>query len=125
MFKLVNNIEIEDQDKEFVKCIYNEDSRNEIEPEKTNNLSDPIKLEEDYLINQMELENGIGKTSFLKENIFLLFITIITRIPLIMIGNTGSSKSLSLQLIIKSMKGEYSKNKFFRQFPRVLYALSI
>ena len=113
LFKLVNNIEIEDQDKEFVKYIYNEDLRNEI-------FSDFIKLEEDYLINQMELENGIGKTSLLKENIFLLFITIITRIPLIMIGNTGSSKSLSLQLIIKSMKGEYSKNKFFRQFPRVL-----
>jgi len=39
----------------------------------------------------------------------------IARIPLIIIGKPGSGKNLSAQLIIyKSMKGIYSKNKFFK-----------
>ena len=87
---------------------------------KIEQFSDFIKIEQDFLINQIELGKGIGKNTLLKENLFLLFVSVITNIPLIIIGKPGSGKSLSSQLIYKSMKGEYSKNKFFKNFPRII-----
>ena len=101
----------------------NKELKNEMlsRPEnKIEQFSDFIKIEQDYLINQIELDKGIGKNSLLKENLFLYFVSVITNIPLIIIGKPGSGKSLSSQLIFKSMKGEYSKNKLFKQFPRII-----
>lgn len=74
----------------------------------------------DYLINNIELDKGIAKNRILKENIFLQFIAITSNIPLIIIGKPGSSKSLSSQLLKKSMRGTYSKSKFFRKYPQIL-----
>ena len=79
-----------------------------------------LRIEQDYLVDQIELDKGIGKNSLLKENIFLLFLSLITNIPLIIICKTGIGKSLSPQLIHKSMRGKYSKNKFFKQFPQII-----
>jgi len=84
------------------------------------NFSDFIKNEQDYILNKIELDKGIGKNTLLKENVFLLFLSVVTSIPLIIIGKPGSGKSLSAQLINKSMKGIYSKNKFFKKFPKII-----
>ena len=72
------------------------------------------------MIEQIDLDKGIGKNTLLNENSFLLFVSVNTNIPLIIIGKPGSGKSLSAQLIYKSMKGIYSKNKFFKLFPRII-----
>ena len=56
----------------------------------------------------------------MKENIFLLFTSLNTSIPLIIIGKPGSSKSLSAQLIMKAMNGKYSKGKFFRSYNSII-----
>ena len=72
------------------------------------------------LIDLIELDKGIGKNNLLKENLFLLFLSVVTTIPLIIIGKPGTGKSLSAQLIYKSMKGKYSKNKFFRKYPQII-----
>ena len=84
------------------------------------NFSDFLRIEQDYLLNKIELDKGIGKNTLLKENVFLLFLSVVTNIPLIIIGKPGTGKSLSAQLIDKSMKGIYSKNKFFKQFPKII-----
>jgi len=84
------------------------------------NFSDFLKIEQDYILNKIELDKGIGKNTLLKENVFLLFLSVVTNIPLIIIGKPGTGKSLSAQLIDKSMKGIYSKNKFFKQFPKII-----
>ena len=84
------------------------------------NFSDFLRIEQDYLIDQIELDKGIDKNTLLKENIFLLFLSVITNIPLIIIGKPGTGKNLSTQLIYKSMRGKYSKNKFFQQFPQII-----
>ena len=76
--------------------------------------------EKEFIINQIELEPGIGKNNNLKENVFLMFISIITKIPLIIIGKPGCSKSLSFHLIIKSMKGNMSNNNFFKFYPKII-----
>ena len=82
-----------------------------------------ILLEEENFITQKEniiLDKGIGKNKSLKENIFLLFTSLVTNIPLIIIGKPGSGKSLSTQLICKEMNGQYSRGKFFRLYPSII-----
>jgi len=122
LLKLVNNEE-SIEGNTLMEQIKNQDLKNEIEKrpdEIINNFSDFLKIEQDYLIDQIELDKGIGKNALLKENIFLLFLSVITSIPLIIIGKPGTGKSLSAQLIYKSMRGKYSKNKFFQQFPQII-----
>ena len=65
-------------------------------------------------------EKGIGRNKSLKENIFLLFTSLNTKIPLIIIGKSGSSKSLSAQLICKEMCGKYSRSDFFKLYPSII-----
>ena len=79
-----------------------------------------LESEEEFLLDLMELDKGIAKTTFLKEKVFLSFISINTKIPLIIIGKPGSGKCLSAQLVYKSFKGKYSKNKFFRKFSPII-----
>ena len=83
-------------------------------------FSDFLRLEEIYLLDKIEVEKGIEKNDILKENVFSMFVALITKIPLIIVGKPGAGKSLSSQLIYNSMRGEYSKDIFFRQFPEIL-----
>ena len=89
------------------------------------NFSDLLKIEEEFLLDQIELDKGIGKNQLLKENIFLLFLAVVTKIPLIIVGKPGTGKSLSAQLIYNSMRGKYSKPKedkktsFFVNYPQI------
>jgi Cdc6-like AAA superfamily ATPase len=85
-----------------------------------NQFSDLLKIEEEFLLKQIELDKGIGKNELLKENLFLLFLAVITKIPVIIVGKPGTGKSLSAQLIYNSMKGEYSKNEFFKKYPPII-----
>ena len=124
LLKLVNNEEnIDEKGYHLMEKIKNQDLKNEIEnrpEENINNFSDFLKVEQNYLIDQIELDKGIGKNDLLKENLFLLFFSVLTSIPLIIIGKPGTDKSLSTQLIYNSMRGKYSKNKFFKQFPQII-----
>ena len=83
-----------------------------------------LKLEEEFLLEQIELDKGIGKNQLLKENLFLLFLEVVTKIPLIIVGKPWAGKSLSFQLIYNSMRGKYSKPKvgktsFFSNYPQI------
>ena len=125
LLQLINNGKIiKEKTKNLFESLKNEDFKKEIlsrrEEEKYNQFSDFINIEQDFLINQIELEKGIAKNKLLKDNLFLLFISILTKIPLIIIGKPGSSKSLSVKLLIESMNGKNSKNKFFQMFPNVI-----
>ena len=125
LLKLVNNETNIDESGGYLlmEQIKNKDLKNEIDkiPEEViNNFSDFLRNEQDYIIDQIELNKGLGKNALLKENIFLLFISVLTNIPFIIIGKPGTGKSLSTQLIYKSMRGKYSKNKFFQQFPPII-----
>ena len=87
-------------------------------------FSDLLKIEEEFLLEQIELDKGIGKNQLLKENLFLLFLAVVTKIPLIIVGKPGTGKSLSAQLIYNSMRGQYSKPKdgkksFFTKYPQI------
>ena len=83
------------------------------------NFSVLLNIEEEFLLEQVEPDKGIGKNQSLKENLFLIFLGVVTKIPLIIVGKPGTGKSLSAQLICNSMKGEYSKKEFFKNYPKI------
>ena len=63
----------------------------------------PIK-EQKYISDNIEMKEGIAKNTALLENIFALFVCVNAKVPLFMVGKPGCSKSLSVQLLFKSMK---------------------
>ena len=78
----------------------------------------PHKIEE-KICNEINIEEGIAKNRALLENIFTLFVCINTKVPVIICGKPGCSKSLSFQLLYKSMKGQDSEQDFFKHFPKL------
>ena len=79
------------------------------------------KREEKYIVDNIEMKEGIAKNRALLENIFSLFVCINAKVPLFIVGKPGCSKSLSVQLLYKSMKGEeYSDNKLFNNLPKLM-----
>ena len=87
---------------------------------KYNNFLDLPLLEMKFITDNIEIPEGIARNKALSENIFSLFCAINARIPLFIVGKPGCSKSLSVQLIFKSMKGESSKNEFFKKLPKLV-----
>ena len=79
----------------------------------------PIR-EEKFLVDNIKLDNGIAKNRALLENVFSLFVAINNKVPIFIVGKPGCSKSLSVQLLLKSMQGELSDNPFFRKFPKIM-----
>ena len=113
-------INAEDKEGSLIDNINYKELKMSLRGQKIKHFSDFLGLEEEFLINLVELDKGIGKNNLLKENLFLLFLSVVTSIPLIIIGKPGTGKSLSAQLICKSMKGKYSKEKFFRKYPQII-----
>ena len=77
-------------------------------------------MEENYLLNNFDIPKGIAKNRNLRENIFILFVCVINKIPLITCGKPGRSKTLSFRILQDSMKGEASKTPFCRQYPEIV-----
>ena len=92
---------------------------NEISPEIPDFLEIP-KMEQEYLLKNIKLEKGISKNNALLENIFSLFTTIMNKVPIFIVGKPGCSKSLSVQLINKAMKGSSSNNQLFKFIPKLI-----
>ena len=85
---------------------------------KFNNLirfSEVFQSELDWYTQQIELPKGIAKTQALKENLFAVIICTVTQTPLIIVGAPGSSKTLSVNIVVSNLRGQESKNKIFRE----------
>ena len=81
-------------------------------------FSQAFNSELDWYIDQVELPQGIAKTQALKENIFATIICTVTRIPLIIVGAPGSSKTLSFNITVANLKGQESKKELFRRIDK-------
>ena len=124
----IANVHCEDKKDEkrgdlFYQIRY-EKLRYELRDKNFTKFSELLKIEEEFLLDQIELDKGIGKNQSLKENIFLSFLALVTNIPLIIVGKSGTGKSLSVQLLYNSMRGKYSKLKngkksFFANYPKI------
>ena len=124
ILRIVNVYSDEKKDEEnktnLFDKIKNKKLKQELSYKNLEHFSDLLKIEEEFLLTQIELDVGIGKNESLKENLFLLFLSVVTKIPLIIIGKPGTGKSLSAQLIYNSMRGIYSKNEFFKKYPNII-----
>ncbi|RIA88909.1 hypothetical protein C1645_825632, partial [Glomus cerebriforme] len=74
--------------------------------------------QEDY-INRMQLPLNVAKNEAILENVLTMIVCILTRIPVFIIGETGSSKSLAIRLISSNLRGSDSNDKYFRRLPQV------
>ena len=125
LLKIVNVYSKQENDEEnentsLFDKIKNQNLKNELYGKTFSQFSDLLKIEEEFLLKQIELDKGIGQNDLLKENLFLLFLAVVTKIPVIIVGKPGTGKSLSAQLIYNSMRGKYSKNEFFRKYPPII-----
>jgi len=53
------------------------------------------------------------------ENVFSSLVCVMNKIPILIIGNPGSSKSLSIKMLNSNLRGESSINSFCKQFPEI------
>ncbi|KAL1518601.1 hypothetical protein AB1Y20_002889 [Prymnesium parvum] len=60
-----------------------------------------------------EIEPGIARTQGLKENIFMVATCLSARVPLMIIGPPGSSKTLSVNIVAANAKGDLANPKSF------------
>ena len=86
-------------------------------------FEDIVRAEqEDYLF-RMELPQGTAKNAALRENVFVMLVCILNRIPVFVVGKPGCSKSLSMQIIRSNLRGKDAKDLFLKTLPQ-LYVVS-
>ena len=79
------------------------------------------ELEMDYIINNFNIPTGIAKNKALKENLFSTFVCIVNKIPIIICGKPGRSKTLCIEILQNSMKGKLSSKTYLcKTFPELI-----
>lgn len=73
------------------------------------------------IVENKENNKQIAFTSTLKENIFMTLVAVLNKIPIIMVGPPGSSKTLCTKILYDNMKGKNSENEYFKKFPNLMY----
>ena len=73
-----------------------------------------------FVIKKFEIENIYAKNKNLKENLFFLFVGILNKIPMLLIGKPGNSKTLAVKILIDNFRGKNSNKNFFKKFPKIL-----
>ena len=109
-------------------CYYLRLTKKEFRDELSNKMNRHFKSEfiqmpnkeREYISNNIEMKEGIAKNRALLDNIFALFVCINSKVPLFIVGKPGCSKSLSVQLLFKSMKGDNSDNNLFKSLPKLI-----
>ena len=93
--------------------------RNEIDKLFGLTFSKTLNKYVDEFIKRVKIPPGIAETNALKENLFATLICTMSKIPLIIVGAPGTSKTLSFNLTISNVKGGESPREYFRnaKFP--------
>ncbi|GBC08609.1 hypothetical protein RclHR1_08250006 [Rhizophagus clarus] len=78
-----------------------------------------LKEEQENYINRMQCPPNTAKNEALLENVLVMVVCILTKIPCFIIGAPGSSKSLAVRLINQNLRGVDSNDEYFRSLPQV------
>ena len=70
-------------------------------------------------VSQMDLGEGIALNEALRENLFMLLVSVMNQIPILLIGKPGCSKSLAMGVLQNNLNGEVSSRDFFKSMPAV------
>ena len=78
-----------------------------------------VRVEQEEYIARMELPEGTANNAALRENVFVILVCILNKIPVFVVGKPGCSKSLSMQVIRSNLRGKDSKDPFLKQLPQL------
>src|SRR6266542_5386962 len=78
-----------------------------------------VREEQEDYINRMQCPPNTAHNEALLENVLVMIVCILTRIPLFLVGAPGSSKSLAIRLISSNLRGSDSNDEYFRSLPQV------
>ncbi|CAF0809248.1 unnamed protein product [Rotaria sordida] len=79
-----------------------------------------LEIEQKKIIERMNLPSGTAKNHALMDNIFVLLVCIVNRIPVIICGKPGCSKTSAVQIVISNLKGKKSSNEYFQKLPELI-----
>ncbi|CAF3395094.1 unnamed protein product [Rotaria sp. Silwood1] len=79
-----------------------------------------LEIEQQKLIERMNLPVGTAKNHALMDNIFVLLVCIVNRIPVIICGKPGCSKTSAVQIVISNLKGKKSSDEYFQKLPELI-----
>ncbi|KAH3761459.1 AAA+ ATPase [Pelomyxa schiedti] len=72
------------------------------------------------LCEHTKLPPGIARTSAFLENLFCCVVCLDAKIPLVIVGPPGCSKTLSFKIAVDNMKGSSSPEPFYRKLHHIL-----
>ena len=81
-----------------------------------------LQYEKNNLVTRMEMPTGTARNRALTDNIFVLFTCIVNRIPVILCGKPGCSKTSAVQIVISNLRGKNSNDPLFRTQPELIVA---
>lgn len=73
------------------------------------------------VVSKLVVEEGIAMNVALRENLYVVILCILHRIPVFVVGKPGSSKTLTMQVISHNLQGDQSPSEFWREFPGYMY----
>ncbi|CAF2907340.1 unnamed protein product [Rotaria sp. Silwood2] len=79
-----------------------------------------LQKQQKNLMTKIKLPPGTAINRALIDNIFVLFACILNRIPVILCGKPGSSKTLAVNIILNNLKGKRSNQKLFHTLPELV-----
>ena len=78
-----------------------------------------IQAEQEDYLQRMNIPADIAKNGALRENIFALIPCVLNKIPIFICGKPGCSKSLAIQLIISNLRGDKSREPYFKTLQEI------
>lgn len=79
-----------------------------------------LESEQKEYINLLKIEGErIAYNTALMENVFTSLVCLMNKIPILIIGNPGSSKSLSIKMLNSNLRGKNSFSNFCRNLPEI------
>lgn len=78
-----------------------------------------IDLCQEVFMDNVDLPRATAKNDALKENVFMMIVSMNLRLPLFLVGKPGSSKSLSKTIAADALQGKSSRGNLFRGYKQV------
>jgi E3 ubiquitin-protein ligase RNF213 len=83
-------------------------------------MSTVIDQEQKKFVKYLKIPaDGIAINTALKENTFTSFVCIMNKIPVLIIGSPGSSKSLSVRILASNLNGKSSEVDICKHYPEI------
>ena len=82
-------------------------------------FKEEVERVQNHFVSNMTVGEGIARNEALCENLFMILVSVLNKIPIFVIGVPGSSKSLAMRLIQSNLRGVASMNAFLKKLPAV------